>query len=68
MYTIAQQGEKPLDSCIQPRRRTVRENLDDRIQYHRNELAKLEELKSQLISSASLLDVDIDSLRSAMQY
>jgi uncharacterized small protein (DUF1192 family) len=48
--------------------RTIGENIDARVASLKAEIARLEGVKSQLGSGASLLDVKIDDLRQAMNY
>lgn len=48
--------------------RTIGQNIDDRIAALRQEIERLQGVKAQLQSGASLLDVRIEDLRSAMNY
>ncbi len=48
--------------------RTIGENIDARVASLKAEIARLEGVKAQLGSGASLLDVKIDDLRQAMNY
>ncbi len=48
--------------------RTIGENIDQRIANLKAEIQRLEGVKTQLLSGASLLDVRIEDLRQAMSY
>ena len=48
--------------------RTIGENIDARVASLKAEIARLEDVKSQLGSGASLLNVKIEDLRQAMNY
>jgi hypothetical protein len=48
--------------------RTIGQNIDSRITELKAEIERLEGVKAQLQSGASLLDVKIDDLRRAMNY
>ena len=44
---------------------TMRENIEQKIQYHKDEIARLENIKTTL---PQLLDVNLRDLREAMNY
>ena len=48
--------------------RTIGQNINARIEYLKQEIARLEGVREQLESGASLLDVRIEDLRQAMNY
>ncbi|MBP7966064.1 MAG: hypothetical protein KAZ23_01495 [Burkholderiaceae bacterium] len=48
--------------------RTIGQNINRRIAHLRAEIARLEGVREQLESGASLLDVRIEDLRQAMNY
>lgn len=44
---------------------TLRENIEQKLQYHRDEIARLEELKEKV---PQLLDINLRDLREAMSF
>jgi len=44
---------------------TLRENIDQKIQYYKDEIVRLEAVKEKL---PQLLDINLRDLREAMQY
>ena len=44
---------------------TMRENIEAKIQYHKDEIVRLEKIKEQM---PQLLDVNLRDLREAMQF
>lgn len=56
-----------LRDCLPPSR-TIGENIDARIATLNAEIKRLEGVRDQLQSGASLLDVRIEDLRQAMNY
>jgi len=53
---------------MHPESRTIGQNINARIAGLKAEIARLEGVREQLESGASLLDVRIEDLRQAMNY
>ena len=48
--------------------RTVGQNIEAQIQTHKDEIVRLEGIRSKLSNGATLLDLSINDLQSAMRY
>ena len=69
--TAAMAGEDrctPYDEKQAYLSRTIGQNIDARIAMFRGEIERLQGVRAQLESGASLLDVRIEDLRQAMNY
>lgn len=68
---IGTQAQQYVIACGQKdayQSRTIGQNIDARIAGLKMEIARLEGVREQLESGASLLDVRIEDLRQAMNY
>ncbi len=61
MLTAGQIGG-PITRAMNP---TLRENIDAKIQYHNDEIERLEQIKAKV---PQLLDVNLRDLREAMNF
>lgn len=53
--------------AVMERRRSIRENIEDRIQRHRDAIIKLEKVRDTL-QTGNILDVCMDDLQQAMRW
>lgn len=69
--TLGSEGAYPIEMANQAQMKmahanpTMRENIAMKIEYHKNEIARLEGIKDKL---PSLLDVNLRDLQEAMRF
>ena len=61
-------GLSEANSSLTMRDRTVGQNIEAQIQTHKDEIVRLEGIRSKLSNGATLLDLSINDLQSAMRY
>jgi hypothetical protein len=54
--------------AVDPRPKTMRENIDRQLAACEAQMGRLKELKAKLESGCSLLDIDMNDLRQGMNY
>ena len=59
-------GQMKLAGALRPR--TMRENIDWQIETCAAQMLRLQTLKTKIEAGASLLDIDMNDLRQAMNY